>query len=158
MYNEAFRPLYGFVPLSEKQIAFYTKQYFSFIHPDFVSLVLDDKDDVVGFGVTMLSLSRALQKASGSLFPFGFIHLMKALKFNDTVHMYLVGVRPDYQEKGVLALVYQELTRIFIEKGIRVARTHSLLENNARVVSIWKNFDGRINIRRRCWIRDELLP
>lgn len=154
MYNEAFRNLYGFIPLSDRQITFYTKQYFGFIHPDFISLVLDDKEEVVGFGVTMPSLSRALQKANGTLLPFGFLYLMKALKVNDTVHMYLVGVRPDYQEKGVLSLVYQELTQAFIRKGIRVARTHALLENNARVLSIWKNYDGRVNIRRRCWIRD----
>ncbi|MDD4554602.1 MAG: N-acetyltransferase [Bacteroidales bacterium] len=153
MYNEAFRHLYGFIPLSERQISFYTDQYFSFIHPDFVALVLDDRDDVVGFGITMPDLSRALQRANGSLFPFGFIHLMKAMKVNDTVHMYLVGVRPDYQEKGVLALIYHKLTKTYIEKGIRVARTHALLENNQRVVSIWKNYDGRVNIRRRCWVK-----
>ena len=64
-----------------------------------------------------------------------------------------MGVRPDYQEKGVLALVYHELTKTYIEKGIRVARTHALLENNQRVVSIWKNYDGRVNIRRRCWVK-----
>jgi len=151
MYNEAFRHLYGFIPLSERQITFYTDQYFSFIHPDFVSLVLDEKDEVVGFGVTMPSLGKALQKANGSLLPFGFIHLLKALKVNEAVHMYLVGVRPDYQEKGVLALVYHELTKTYIAKGIRVARTHALLETNARVLSIWKNYDGRVNIRRRCW-------
>ncbi|HNY02825.1 MAG TPA: N-acetyltransferase [Bacteroidales bacterium] len=154
MYNETFRHLYGFVPLSEQQIAFYTNQYFSFINPDFVSLALDDRDEVVGFGVTMPSLSRALRRANGSLFPFGFLHLLKALKVNDTVHMYLVGVHPDYQEKGVLALIYHELTKTYIEKGIRIARTHALLEHNSRVVSIWKNYVGRVNIRRRCWVKE----
>lgn len=154
MYNEAFRELYGFTALSREQMDNYTKQYFDFIRPEFVSIVLDANDDVVGFGITMPSLSIALQKAKGSLFPFGFIHLLRAMRKNDTIHMYLVGVRPDYQGKGVLALVYHELTRAYIEAGIRITRTHPQLEENFRAISIWKNYEGRVNIRRRCWIRD----
>ena len=154
MYNEAFRDLYGFTPLSQRQMDFYTKQYFGFLDPRYISMVLDERDDIIAFGVTMPSLSIALVKANGSLFPLGFFHLLKALKKNDRVHMYLVGVRPDFQEKGVLALVYHELTSHYIEMGIKVAQTHMLLEDNYRVVSIWKNYDGRIISRRRCWTRD----
>jgi hypothetical protein len=154
MYNDAFRDIYGFTALTRKQMEAYTKQYFGFIRPEFVSLVLDQKDDVVGFGITMPSLSLALQKANGSLFPFGFIHLLRAMRKNDTIHMYLVGVRPDYQGKGVLALVYHELTKAYIDAGIIVTRTHPQLEENFRAVSIWKNYDGRVNIRRRCWIAE----
>jgi hypothetical protein len=154
MYNDAFRDIYGFTALSRKQMDNYTKQYFGFIRPEFVSMVIDSNDDVVGFGITMPSLSTALQKAKGSLFPFGFIHLLHAMRKNDTIHMYLVGVRPDYQGKGVLALVYHELTKAYIEAGIKIARTHPQLEENLRAVSIWKNYDGRVNIRRRCWTTD----
>jgi hypothetical protein len=154
MYNEAFTDLYGFTALSQKQMDYYTKQYFDFIRPEFVSLVLDSKDDVVGFGITIPSLSRALQKAKGSLFPFGLIQLLRAMRKNDTIHMYLVGVRPEYQGKGILALVYHELTRAYIKAGIRIARTHPQLEENFKAISIWKNYDGRVNIRRRCWIRE----
>jgi len=154
MYNEAFRELYGFTALTREQMDNYTKQYFDFIRPEFVSMVLDSKDDVVGFGVTMPSLSLALQKAHGSLFPFGFIHLLRAMRKNDIIHMFLIGVRPDYQGKGVLALVYHELTRAYIDAGIKIARTHPQLEENFRAISIWKNYDGRVNIRRRCWIRE----
>jgi hypothetical protein len=154
MYNDAFRDLYGFTTLTKKQMDYYTKQYFGFINPAFVSLVIDSKDNVVGFGVTLPSLSIALQKANGSLFPFGFIHLLRALRKNDTVDMYLVGVRPDYQGKGLLALVYHELTKAYIEAGIKITRTHPQLEDNFKALSIWKNYDGRVNIRRRCWIRD----
>jgi len=153
MYNDAFDNIYGFTALTQKQIDAYTRQYFSFIRPEFVSLVLDAKDDVVGFGITMPSLARALKKAGGKLFPFGFIHLLKALHKNDTIHMYLVGVRPDYQGKGILALVYHELTKAYIDAGITIARTHPQLEENRRALSVWKNYEGRVNIRRRCWIR-----
>jgi GNAT superfamily N-acetyltransferase len=153
MYNEAFHDLYGFTPLTRDQMDYYTKQYFGFIRPEFVSMVLDAKDDVVGFGITMPSLSLALQKARGSLFPFGFIHLLRAMRKNDAIHMYLIGVRPDYQGKGVLALVYHELNKAYIDAGIKIAYTHPQLEENFRAISIWKNYDGRVNIRRRCWIR-----
>jgi hypothetical protein len=153
MYNDAFRDLYGFTSLTQEQMDCYTKQYFGFIRPEFVSLVLDSKDDVVGFGITMPSLSLALQKAKGSLFPFGFIHLLRAMRKNDTIHMYLIGVRPDYQGKGVLALVFHELTKAYIDAGIKLTRTHPQLEENLKALSIWKNYDSRVNIRRRCWIR-----
>lgn len=153
MYNDAFREIYGFTALSPEQMKSYTRQYFGFIRPEFVSMVLDTRDDVVGFGITMPSLSLALQKSKGLLFPFGFIHLLRAMRKNDTIHMYLIGVRPDYQGKGILALVYHELTKAYIATGIKIARTHPQLEDNFRAISIWKNYEGRVNIRRRCWIR-----
>ena len=154
MYNDAFQDLYGFTALTKKQMDEYTKQYFGFIRPEFVSLVVDSKDDIVGFGITMPSLSLALQKANGSLFPFGFIHLLHAIRKNDTIHMYLIGVRPDYQGKGILALVYHELTRAYIDAGIKLTRTHPQLEDNMKALTIWKNYDARVNIRRRCWVCD----
>ncbi len=154
MYNESFHDIYGFTALTEKQIREYTRQYFGFIRPEFVSMVIDSSDNVVGFGICIPSLSRALQKANGSLFPFGFIHLLRALRKNEVIHMYLVGVHPEYQGKGVLALVYQHLTQAFIDAGIKIARTHPQLEENVRATSIWKNYDSRVYIRRRCWIRE----
>lgn len=154
MYNDAFRVLYGFTPLSKKQVDYYTKMYLGFLRPEFVSMVIDEHDDVVGFGVTMPSLSLALQKAKGSLLPFGFIHILRAMRKNDTVHMYLVGVRPDYQGKGILALVYHELNKAFLSAGIKLTRTNPQLEDNMKAVSIWKNYDSRVYIRRRLWIKD----
>jgi len=153
LYNEAFRNLYGFATLTTAQMDAYTKQYFSFIRPEFISFVLDKHDDIVGFGITMPSLAKALQKCKGKLFPFGFLHLMMALKKNDIAHMYLVGVRPDYQGKGVLALVYHELQKVYMEKGIKKAITHPQLEENLKAISIWKNYENRVHIRRRCWIK-----
>lgn len=154
MYNSAFHNIYGFTALTKKQMDYYTKLYFGFIRPEFVSMVIDGQDDVVGFGITIPSLSKALQKAKGSLFPFGFIHLLCALRKNDIIHMYLIGVRPDYQGKGLLALMYHELNKAYLKAGITLAQTHPQLEENFKAVSIWKNYDSRIHIRRRCWILD----
>jgi len=121
--NEAYENIYGFVPLSEKQIDLYVKQYFGFIKPGFVPVVLNEKGEVVAFGITMPSLSKAFQKAKGRLFPFGFIHILKALKKNDRVDLYLTGVRPDYQDKGVNAIMMYEMNKIYLaiqEKDTKV--------------------------------------
>ena len=116
-------------------------------------MVIDAQDNVVGFGITIPSLSIALQKAKGALFPFGFIHLYRAMQKNDTIDMYLIGVRPDFQGKGVLALIYHELNKAYLKAGITLARTHPQLEENFKAISIWKNYDARVNIRRRCWVK-----
>jgi GNAT superfamily N-acetyltransferase len=151
LYNLSFHDLYGFTALTERQIDYYTRKYLRLIRPDLISLIIDKEDDVVGFGICMPSLSHALRKTKGSLLPFGFIHLMRAIKQNQNVQLYLVGVRPDYQGKGLLALVYQELHATFLKYGFKVARTHPQLEDNLKAVSIWKNYNSRIYIRRRIW-------
>jgi hypothetical protein len=153
MLNQAFDELYGFTALSEKQMDNYTKQYFGFIRTEFVSFVVDRNDDIIGFGISMPSLTRALQKSQGRLFPFGFIHILRAMKKNDTIDMYLNGVRPDYHGKGINALYYNELHKAYIRNHIKKAVTNPQLEDNAKALTIWKNFNGRQHITRRCWIR-----
>jgi hypothetical protein len=153
MLNQAFDELYGFTALSEKQMDNYTKQYFGFIRTEFVSFVVDGNDDIIGFGISMPSLTRALQKSQGRLFPFGFIHILRAMKKNDTIDMYLNGVRPDYHGKGINALYYNELHKAYIRNHIKKAVTNPQLEDNAKALTIWKNFNGRQHITRRCWIR-----
>jgi hypothetical protein len=152
--NLAFNELYGFTALTEKQMALYTKTYFGFIQPQYVSFVIDEHDDVVGFGISMPSLTRALQKCNGRLFPFGFIHVLRALKKNDTIDMYLNGVRPDYHSKGVNSLYYNEMHKAYIDNKIRVAITNPQLEDNAKALTIWKNFNGRQHLTRRCWKKE----
>ncbi|MCX6267292.1 MAG: hypothetical protein NTW16_08055 [Bacteroidetes bacterium] len=151
--NAAFSELYGYTALTQKQVDMYVKAYFGFVRPEFVSFVVDEKDDVVGFGVSLPSLTKALQKCNGKLFPFGFLYLLFAMKKNDTIDMYLNGVRPDYQSKGVNALYYNEMHRAYIKYGIKKAITNPQLEDNAKALTIWKNFNGRQHLTRRCWIK-----
>ncbi|HNY02994.1 MAG TPA: N-acetyltransferase [Bacteroidales bacterium] len=151
--NAAFNDLYGYTALTQKQVDTYIKAYFGFIRPEFVSFVLDEQDEVVGFGVSMPSLTKALQKCDGKLFPFGFIYLLRAMKNNDTIDMYLNGVRPDFHGKGINALYYNEMHKAYIRAGIKKAVTNPQLEDNAKALTIWKNFDGRQHLTRRCWIR-----
>jgi len=153
LLNVAFSDLYGFTPLTEKQMESYTKQYFSFIRPEFVSFVIDQNDDVVGFGISMPSLTKALQKCNGKLFPFGFLYILRALKKNDTIDMYMNGVKPDYQGRGINALYYNKLHQAYMKANIKKAVTNPQLEDNAKALTIWKNFNGRQHMTRRCWIK-----
>lgn len=151
--NEAYADLYGVVELSERQIDDYTNRYFKFVNPHYTKLVIDESDRVVGFALAMPSFSRALQKAKGRLFPFGFLHLLKALKWPRTIDFYLIGVLPKYQNKGVQALLVAELCRAAIEHGIESAETSGELEDNKRVQAIWKDFEVRQHKRRRVYVK-----
>jgi GNAT superfamily N-acetyltransferase len=153
LLNEAYKDIYGFVTLNEKQIKFYSDQYFGFINPDFVSVILNEKDELVGFGITMPSFSRALQKSKGRLFPFGFIHLLRAMKKNDRADFYLIAVRDDYQKKGVNALIFNKIWNSFIKFGIRKIETNPELETNTAVQAMWQGYNPRNHKRRRCFIK-----
>jgi len=153
LINETYRDLYGVVPLTEKQIQYYTKQYFSFIRTDFVPLVVDESGRLIAFGITMPSLSMALQKAKGSLLPFGFIYILKALKKNKLADLYLVAIRKSYQGKGVNAMLMNTLTKSFIHNGIQYAESNPELELNTKVRSIWDHYDAVQHKRRRCYIK-----
>jgi hypothetical protein len=153
LINESYKDLFGFVPLSDKQIKKYIKQYFGFIVPDYVKILLDGESKVAGFVIGMPSLTEALQKSKGRLFPFGFIHLLRALKNNKYVDLYLGAIRPDLQGKGADALLMTEITRTCIKNGIISAESNIELETNVQVQGHWKYYDTRQHKRRRCFIK-----
>jgi hypothetical protein len=153
LIDEAYKDLYGTVPLSPRQVANYTKQYFGFIKPDYVSVILDAEGRVAAFGITMPSLSRALQKSRGRLMPFGVIQFIKALKKHDRADLYLVGVRPSLQNKGINAVMIREVNKIYIEHNIKKVETNPELETNRDVQGQWKFYDRRQHKRRRCYIK-----
>jgi len=153
LINAEYANLYGVTPLTEKQIAYYTKQYFGFMRTDFVSLILDKEGKLAAFGITMPSLSKALQKADGKLLPFGVFHILKAMKKNDTVDFLMIAIRKDLQDKGVNAILMLEMTKSYIKNGIKFAETNHELEDNTKVQSIWKSFDAKQHKRRRCFIK-----
>jgi GNAT superfamily N-acetyltransferase len=153
LINSAYSDLYGVVPLTPNQIRYYTRQYFSFIKTDFISLVTDREGKLAAFGITMPSLSEALQKSKGKLFPFGFIHLLKAIRKNDTAELLLVAVRKDLQGKGVNAVLMNETLRSYIKYGIRVAESNHMLEDNKKILSLWEHFDSTLHKRRRSYIK-----
>ena len=149
--NEAYEPLYGFTRLTEKQIDYFVKRYFSFIKPDYVTAVLDENERVLGFQISVPSLSRAFQKAGGRIFPTGWYHIQKALKNPDRIDILLVGVLPEYQSKGINSIFMTDLTRIAIDRGIRYAESNSELEENVKVQNFWRYFDTRQHRRTRIY-------
>ena len=153
LLNESYGHLFGFVPLSQRQMEFYTKQYFSFIRPDFVQVVLDKDDKVAAVVITMPSLSKALRKANGKILPFGFIYLLRAIKRNDTADLYLIAVRKELQGKGVNAILLNEVDKSFVRNKITTAEAAPQLETNDRVLSQWEHFENRQHKRRRCFAK-----
>ncbi len=149
--NASFANLYGFVSLTDKEIDYYTKQYFSFIKPEFVCFIADATDKIIGFGISMPSLSKALQKAKGRMFPFGFIHILNALRKNDAIDLYLNGVLPEWQNRGVHSLYYSEMNKAYIRNNIKVAISNPQLESNTNAISAWKSYEKELYIRRRCY-------
>ncbi len=154
--NESYKDLYGFVPLSEKQIAYYTKQYFSMVNPKFVGFVVDEKDEVVAFGLSFLSLSKALMKAKGKLFPFGFIPILRAMKKNDTIDLLLHAVKSEYQNKGIPAIFYADMTQACIDSGVKKAITSHILENNKPSLQMFNEYNAHQHTIRRIYIKKNI--
>jgi hypothetical protein len=152
LLNTAFKEQYGFTPLTPEQATHYTKKYFPFLHPDFVGLLVNRDDEVTGFGIAIPSLTRALQRCGGRLFPFGFLHILRALKKNDLVDLNITGVAPRYQGKGIVSIYLHELQKGFIRHQIKTMVTNPQLEDNVPAI-MWKIYQGRQHISRRCWIK-----
>ncbi len=149
--NESYRHLYGFVPLTQRQIDVYVKQYFSFIKPEYVPVVLDSNGKVAAFGITMPSLSRAMQKNQGRLWPLGFLSILKAMNNNPYADLYLTAVRPDMQNKGVNAMLMYEINKVYIKHNIKYVETNRELEHNSKVQAQWRFYDARQHKRRRVY-------
>jgi hypothetical protein len=155
LLNEAYEPLFGFTKLSDEQVNLFLHKYLQVIDKQLIPVIVDEKDNVVGVAVTMGSLSQALRKANGSLWPFGWYHLLKALKWKreDNAEMLLIAVRPDLQGYGVNALFFEDLIPIYNKYGFRWAETGPQLENNVRELSQWKPLHPEMIKRRRCYTK-----
>ena len=154
LINVAYDELYGYCPLSQRQIDYYIKMYIPMIRLENVPLIVDENDELIGVGITLPSLVKALRKSRGRMFPFGFIHLLKALKcHNDVVEMLLVAVRPDYQSKGVNALLFADLIPVFNNNGYTYAESNPELEDNNKVQAQWQYFDREQHRRRRAYCK-----
>lgn len=155
LLNEAYSPLFGFSEISDQQIDEFVGKYLQLIDKQLMPVVINDKGELVGVTVTMGSLARATQKAKGKLLPFGWFHLLKALKWKheDTVEMLLIGVRPDYQGLGVNAMFFNHLIPIYNKYGFKWAETGPQLEDNFKELSQWKVLNPEYIKRRRCYIK-----
>lgn len=153
LINDTYKDLYGVVLLSDAQIKYYTKAFFGFVNHEYIKVILDHDGRVAAFGIAMPSLSRALQRCRGRLFPLGFIHVLRALHSNDRLDLLLTAVRSDLQNKGVNAVLINEVWKAAVKNGIRYAETGPELETNTKIQSQWKHFEKRQHRRRRCFFK-----
>lgn len=151
----AYQKLYNFQPMTIKQKNYYKDMYFPILNFDFVTLVVNDKDEVVGVGVGMPDISEALRKCGGHLFPFGWYHVLKALKAKqmDAFNFLLIAVRPDYQDKGINALFFQDQIPYINKYKIKRLETTSILETNTKNIANFTQFDHKMHKRRRAYIK-----
>lgn len=151
--EEAYRHLYGTVPLTDAQVKYYINTYFGFANVEYIPMVLDENDKVVAFGITFPSFAKALQKSQGRLFPFGFVHFLWSLKHNDRADLYLIGIKDEYLGKGVNSMVMIQVYRAFLKHGIKYIESNPNLELNNDIQAMWKYFDNRQHKRRRCYVK-----
>lgn len=153
LINKAYEPLFNYSQMTERQIDQYVNMYVPVLDLRMVSIVENEQNEIVAVGISMASLSEALQKAKGKLLPFGWFHLLKALKWKrpKVLDLLLVAVRPDYQGKGVNALLFTELIPVYQELGFEYAETNPELELNEKVQNQWQYFKTEQHKRRRCF-------
>ena len=153
LINEAYAPLYGYSKMTQRQINQYIKMYLPLIDLRMVSLVEDENSELIAVGISMPSLSEALQKAEGKMLPFGWYHLLKALFFKKpkVLDLLLVGVKPEYQSKGVNALLFYDLVPVYQQMGFKYGESNPELELNKKVQSQWSAFESVQHKRRRAY-------
>ena len=152
LINETYCVLYGYSLLSEKQIDQYVDQYLAIIDARMLAFIEDEHGDLIAAGITIPSLAKALQKCNGEMFPFGWWHLLKAMfwKKPDTLDLLLIGVRADYQNKGVPTVLFNDLIQTLLKLGFKYAETNANLETNHSVQALWDPFEKEQHKKR--WV------
>lgn len=155
LFNNSYASLPSFVPISDIEITYFKKKYISFINPEYIKFVVDKNGEMVAFAITMPSFSSALQKAHGKLLPFGVFHLLRAKKKSKEAIFYLIGVHPEYQGKGIHALIFNEYQKSFEQIGIETCIRTPELASNKAIAAVWKNFDS-VTYKKRCTYKKNL--
>ncbi len=154
LLNETYQNLYGTVELSDAQIDKYYNQFILLINPAYVKLLEDENKELIGFGLAAPSMNRAAKKSKGRLLPFGWYRMLRApFQKARVLDLYLIGVVPRMQNKGLTAVLLNSMTETARKNGIRYAETGPELESNSQVQSLWKHYDTEQHKRRRCWIK-----
>ena len=151
--NEAFKKLPYVTPFNEKMVDLYKKKYFKLINPKFV-FVAKKEGKLIGFMIAVPSLSEAMQKANGSLYPFGFYHILNAMKKPKVLEFFIIGVMPEFDRSGVAVILFNEIHKEMRKQGIKTMETGGIFETNHNVISNWKNYEHIQHRRRRCFIKD----
>jgi hypothetical protein len=154
LLDEAFEEIYGAVPLTPAQKEYYVKKYIGFVHKDMVKAVVNKEDEMVGFMITMPSLTRGFQKARGRLFPFGWYHILKSMRTYEVVDFYLAGVKKSYRGLGVDLLMVMEIAKTCLKMGFKYSESNLELETNTKVQAQWKYFNPKMHKKRRIYRKE----
>ncbi|WP_313028399.1 GNAT family N-acetyltransferase [Soonwooa sp.] len=154
LLDETYKGLSTYTPITDEQIKHYKEKYFGFIDKDYIICIEDENHNLVSFAITMPSYSRALQKANGKLFPFGWWHLLNAGKKNDRANFYLIGIHPEYQRRGVTAIIFKEIYETFKKKGVKFLETNPELEENKNIQLLWQDYNPINHKRRRTYSKE----
>ena len=156
LLDETYKGLSTYTPITDEQIKTYKEKYFNFIDKDFIICIEDENHQLISFAITMPSYSKALQKANGKLFPFGWYHLLKAGKKNDRANFYLIGIHPEYQRRGVTSIIFKGIHDVFKKKGVKYLETNPELEDNKNIQLLWQDYQPVNHKRRRTYSMDVL--
>ncbi len=154
LLDETYKNLSTYTPISDEQIQHYKEKYFGLIDKDYIICVVDKEYNLVAFAITMPSYSKALQKSKGKLLPFGWWHFMNASRKNDRANFYLIGVHPEYQKRGVTAIIFKEIWNTFRKKGVKFLETNPELEENKNIQLLWQDYHPVNHKRRRTYSLD----
>ena len=155
LINEAYDKLYGYSPLTERQMHHYIAQYLGILNLNDICVIVDEDHRLVGVGISVPNFSHALRKSGGRLFPFGWWHLLKAMKGkNDTVDLLLVAIKAEYQGKGVNAMIISHLIEAYNRSGYKHAESNPELEDNSSVQNQWQHFPNRLHRRRQVYKKE----
>lgn len=151
LLDETYKTLSTYTPITAEQIKTYKEKYFSFINKDYIICIENERKELISFAITMPSYSKALRKANGKIFPFGWWHLLQAGKHNDRANFYLIGIHPEYQRRGVTSIIFKEIYDVFKKKGVRILETNPELEENKSIQLLWKDYNPRNHKKRRTY-------
>jgi hypothetical protein len=156
VFSKSYSSLSTFVDINDEQRIYFKEKFIGFLNPEYVKFIFDKDDNLIGFAIATPSFAKALQKMNGKLFPFGFRHLLHAKKHSKTITLYLIGVLPEYQNKGVTAIIFNEFHKTFSEKGIEMCIRGPELEDNSAIQQLWKNFKP-VKHKRRCTFKKDIV-
>ncbi|WP_299440790.1 GNAT family N-acetyltransferase [uncultured Aquimarina sp.] len=154
LLNKTYSSLQTFVPIQQYQIEMYKKKYLPYLNPEYITCIADKDGKLIAFSIVMPSFSKALKKMNGKIYPLKFLHILKAQRRNDTAAFYLIGVDPEYQNKGVTALIFKEMNETFLRNGIEMVETNPELEENKAIQALWNDYEHEQHKMRRTYRKD----
>lgn len=153
LLDQTYNQLQTFVPIQPYQIENYKKRFLKFVNPDYIKCIIDQNGKLICFSITMPSFEKALKKMNGKLTFFNAFHLLKAMYFNNRASFYLIGVHPEFQNKGITAIIFNEMQKLFNKQKITTVETNPELEENIAIQKLWKNYEHRLHKRRATYTK-----